>query len=189
MNRSFVLVAFCAISSTFFIAYGADQSPRVNASLDKREDSAPKDRRELDDWTRRQQAKAATLVSAVEPLLPPIFEHAANGFGLIETFGASKNVTVYYRVCSTQLRGKALADEITKLFREAQWTEGIPPNALVSERRMQSDGRVTQAIVFHSEPLIHLENGWEFAARSAFVFISDDQTSVECTYSFRYPKT
>jgi hypothetical protein len=110
------------------------------------------------------------MVAAIEPLQAPAYDRGRK-FKSIEEHGASKNVTVSYKVRSP-LRGDKLVADIVRRFIHANWDAGLP-------KGFSGGG----GLGFHRDDFSPAPGA--FSICYAIVNISEDEESIQCMYSFR----
>jgi hypothetical protein len=185
MNRNLLLITFCVISSVLAAPEQTNSPRNADSSADCCATPPPKQQSALNERIQREKAKATALVAAVEPLLPPDFQRT-RGPRCIENT-STIDVMFVYMVQNPELRGSKLVNQITRLFKERDWTEGMPPG--ISPYSTRRDGTRKDVIGFHKEPLLRTARGQPYCDRWAYALISDNETSLECTYSFPSPGT
>ena len=149
MNRGLLLITFCTISSVL-------AAPEKSSSPGNADSSPlPKQQKDLGNRTEDEKEKATALVAAVEPLLPPNFRRT-RGPRCIENTSTIE-VMFVYMVQNPELRGRKLVNEITRLFKERDWTKGMPPG--ISPYSTRPDGTRKDVIGFHKEPLLRTAQG------------------------------
>jgi hypothetical protein len=110
------------------------------------------------------------MVAAIEPLQPPDFDRA-HAVQMIEEHGASRNVTVSYKVRSP-LRGDKLVADVVRRFIQSDWDAGLPKGTWCSG-----------GLGFHRDDFSPAPGA--FSIYYAIVNIDKDEESIRCMYSFR----